>query len=91
MEAPGFEESSAYARSFKYMLGEGKSRDFWHLPEYAELLAIQQEAYNGYAAGQFSDPKRVLDYIAARQQQVLVDNDRCSVPVPDDLKDITLA
>jgi len=88
---PGFEDSSAYARAFKYMLGEGKSRDFWHLPEYAELLAIQQEAYNGYAAGQFSDPKRVLDYIAVKQQELLIENDRCDVPIPDELKDVTLA
>ena len=91
VNAPGFEESSAYARSFKYMLAEGKSRDFWHLPEYAEMLAIQQEAYNGYAAGQFNDPKRVLDYIAVKQQELLIENDRCSVEIPEDLKGITLA
>ncbi|MEN8113373.1 MAG: extracellular solute-binding protein [Actinomycetota bacterium] len=90
VNAPGFEESSAYARSFKEMLAEGKSRDFWHLPEYAELLAIQQEAYNGYAAGQFTDPKRVLDYIAVKQQELLIENGRCDVPIPDDLKGITL-
>ena len=90
VNAPGFEESSAYARSFKYMLAEGKSRDFWHLPEYAEMLAIQQEAYNGYAAGQFTDPKRVLDYIAVKQQEVLLENGRTEVEIPEDLKDITL-
>jgi multiple sugar transport system substrate-binding protein len=91
VNAAGFEDSSAYARSFKYMLGEGKSRDFWHLPEYAELLAIQQEGYNGYAAGQFNDPKRVLDYIAVKQQELLIANGRCSVEIPEDLKGITLA
>ncbi len=91
VNAPGFEDSSVYARAFKYMLGEGRSRDFWHLPEYAELLAIQQEAYNGYAAGQFSDPKRVLDYIAVKQQEVLLENGRTDVEIPDELKDITLA
>ena len=30
--AGGFEELKPYTRAFKYMLGEGKSRDFWHLP-----------------------------------------------------------
>lgn len=90
VNAPGFEESSVYARAFKQMLGEGQSRDFWHLPEYAELLQIQQEAYNGFAAGQYTDAKRVLDYIAVKQQEVLLDNDRTTVAIPDDLKDITL-
>lgn len=90
VNAPGFEESSAYARSFKEMLGEGKSRDFWHLPEYAELLAIQQEAYNGYAAGQFTDPQRVLDWISVKQQELLIENGRTEVAIPDELKGITL-
>ncbi len=69
---------------------EGNSRDFWHLPEYAELLAVQQEAYSAYAAGQVNDPKRVLDYIAAKQQQILFDKGRTKTPVPDELKNITL-
>jgi multiple sugar transport system substrate-binding protein len=91
VEAEGFEELNAYSRAFKYMLGEGKSRDFWHLPEYAELLAIQQEAYSAYASGQVSDPKRVLDYIAARQQQLLFENGRTETPVPAELQGITLS
>ncbi len=91
VNADGFEESNAYARSFKEMLGDGKSRDFWHLPEYAELLSIQQEAYNGYAAGQYKDPQRVLDYIAVKQQEVMIESGRCSVPIPDDLVGVTPA
>ncbi len=90
VEAPGFEESSVYARAFKAMLGEGKSRDFWHLPEYAELLSIQQEAYNAYAAGQVKDAKRVLDYIAVKQQEILLKNGRTKVAIPDAIKNITL-
>ena len=90
VNAPGFESSSVYARAFKEMLGEGKSRDFWHLPEYAELLSIQQAAYNAYASGQVSDPKRVLDFIAASQQAVLLKAGRTKVAVPDALKNITL-
>ena len=42
-QCEGFEDLKPYTRAFKYMLGEGKSRDFWHLPEYAELLDIQQK------------------------------------------------
>lgn len=90
VNAEGFEELKPYTRAFKYMLGEGKSRDFWHLPEYAELLAVQQEAYSAYASGQVKDPKRVLDYIAAKQQQILFDKGRTQTPVPDELKNITL-
>ena len=90
VEAEGFEELTPYTRAFKYMLQEGNSRDFWHLPEYAELLAVQQEAYSAYASGQVNDPNRVLDYIAAKQQQILFDNGRTTTPVPDELKGITL-
>jgi multiple sugar transport system substrate-binding protein len=90
VNAEGFEEMKPYTKAFKYMLGEGKSRDFWHLPEYAELLAVQQEAYSAYAAGQVSDPQRVLDYIAARQQKILLDAGRTETPVPAELEGITL-
>ncbi len=90
VEAPGFEESSVYARAFKEMLGEGKSRDFWHLPEYAELLAIQQEAYNGFAAGVYTDAKKVLDYIAVKQQELLLEKGRTKVAIPDELKGVSL-
>ncbi len=91
VNAEGFEDSKYYARAFKEMLGEDKSRDFWHLPQYAELLAIQQEAYNKYAADPDAfDPKRVLDFIAVKQQEILLDNGVTDVAIPDELKDITL-
>ncbi len=90
VNAEGFEEATPYTRAFKAMLQEGKSRDFWHLPEYAELLAVQQEAYSAYASGQVDDPQRVLDFIAARQQQILLDAGRTETPVPDELQGITL-
>lgn len=91
VNAEGFEEQTPYTRAFKEMLKEGKSRDFWHLPEYAELLAIQQEAYSAYAAGQVDDPQRVLDFIAAKQQQILFDKGRTTTPVPAELEGITLS
>ncbi|MFZ4848073.1 MAG: ABC transporter substrate-binding protein [Caldilinea sp.] len=91
VEAEGFEESKPYTRAFKYMLEEGRSRDFWHLPEYAELLAVQQEAYSAFASGQVNDPKRVLDYIAGRQQQILFDKGRTQTAPPAELLDLTLS
>jgi len=72
------------------MLTEGRSRDFWHLPEYAELLAIQQEAYSGYASGQFTDAKAVLNSIASKQQAILLEKGRTTVAIPDDIKDAQL-
>lgn len=91
VEAEGFEDLKPYTRAFKYMLEEGRSRDFWHLPEYAELLAIQQEAYSAYASGQVNDPKLVLDYIAGRQQQILFDKGRTKTAPPQELLNLTLS
>lgn len=89
IENPLFEgDPPPWFKPFVYMLEEGRSRDFWHLPEYAELLAIQQEAYNGYAARQFNDAKSVLDSIAAKQQALLFEKGRTSTPVPDALKNV---
>ncbi len=86
---PLFEgEPPVWFKPFVYMLEEGRSRDFWHLPEYAELLAIQQELYNGFAAGQFNDAQSVLDSIAVRQQTLLLDKGRTSVPIPDNLRNV---
>jgi multiple sugar transport system substrate-binding protein len=81
----------AWFEPFKFMLGEGKSRDFWHLPEYAELLAIQQEAYSAYAGGQASNAKSVLDFIAARQQELLFSKKRTQTAPPANAKDIKLS
>jgi multiple sugar transport system substrate-binding protein len=88
IENPLFEgEPPVWFQPFVYMLSEGRSRDFWHLPEYAELLAIQQEAYSGFASGQFTDAKAVLDSIASKQQALLFEKGRTTTPVPDELKD----
>ena len=92
MEKPDFGgDVPIYFEPFKYMLGEGKSRDFWHLPEYAELLAIQQEAYSAYASGQVDNAQNVLNYIASKQQAILFEKGRTTTPVPADIKDATLS
>jgi multiple sugar transport system substrate-binding protein len=55
------------------MLTDGRSRDFWHHPKYAEMLSLQQEGFSAFMTGQNEDPKAVLDYIACGQQQILAD------------------
>jgi multiple sugar transport system substrate-binding protein len=55
----------------KYMIPF--NRDFYHSPKYAELLAIQQEAFTSYVTGAMSDPAKALEWAAARQQKVLFD------------------
>lgn len=69
-----FDEINPWNRTYKFMLEDGRSRDFWHDPKYSEMLAIQQEGYSSFVTGQSSDPKAVLDYIACAQQQILNDS-----------------
>ncbi len=80
-------DAPLWFKPFVAMLEEGRSRDFWHLPEYAELLALQQEAYSGFASGQFKDAKAVLNSIASKQQAILLEKGRTTVAIPDDIKD----
>lgn len=70
---PSFDDINPWNRAYKYMLSEGRSRDFWHHPKYAEMLALQQEGFSAYITGQNEDAKAVLDYIACGQQQILAD------------------
>jgi multiple sugar transport system substrate-binding protein len=68
-----FDDINPWNRAYKFMLTEGRSRDFWHHPKYAEMLALQQEGFSAYMTGQNEDAKAVLDYIACGQQQILAD------------------
>jgi multiple sugar transport system substrate-binding protein len=72
------------------MLGEGRSQDFWHLPEYSEMLAVQQEAFNGYATGTVSSAAEALDYSAAKQQEILFNAGRTTVAPPEGTAERTL-
>jgi len=75
MESPGFEEILPWFPAYKEMMKDGNSKDFWHDPAYAELLAIQQEAWSAYMAGEDGSveaAKAVLDNIAAQQDAILV-------------------
>ena len=82
--------SAPYVRPFKYMLEEGRSVDFWHVPEYAQMLAVQQEAWNGYAAGTVSSAADALEYTAAKQQEILFNSGRSEEPPPEGTASLTL-
>ncbi|AWN15418.1 extracellular solute-binding protein [Salinisphaera sp. LB1] len=73
LESDGFDDIQPWFRAYKYMLSEGRTKDFWHDPNYAKMLDVQQEAFTAYAAGNAKDPKQVLDYIAYQQQKILHD------------------
>jgi len=79
---PEYMATIPYMGSFKYMLGEGRSKDFWHVPEYATMLAVSQEAFNAYATGQITSAKAALDYVAAKQQAILFDAGRTTTAPP---------
>jgi multiple sugar transport system substrate-binding protein len=83
-------DSAPYVRPFKYMLEEGRSVDFWHVPEYAQMLAVQQEAWNGYAAGTVSSAADALEYTAAKQQEILYNSGRSTEPPPEGTASLTL-
>jgi multiple sugar transport system substrate-binding protein len=79
---PAFDDLNPWNRAYKFMLTGDRSRDFWHHPKYAEMLALQQEGFSAFMTGQNADAKAVLDYIACGQQQIL--NDVGDAPaVPD--------
>jgi multiple sugar transport system substrate-binding protein len=82
--------SSHYVKPFLSMLEEGRSQDFWHLPEYAEMLAVQQEAFNGYATGQVKSAAAALEYAAAKQQQILFKAGRTKTEPPANVDSLKL-
>lgn len=89
LDDPSFESIQPHFRSFKYML-RGNSRDFWHDPNYAEMLAAQQEAFSAYVTGAVEDPMQALKYAACTQQQILFDGERTDIEPSDACADVTL-
>lgn len=73
LAAPGFEDLQPHFRAFKYMIQENRSRDFWHDPNYSEMLAAQQESFNAFIADIITDPMEALKYAAVKQQGILYD------------------
>lgn len=73
LNRPDFDGINPWNRAYKFMLSQGRSRDFWHHPSYAQMLAVQQEAFTSYMTGQTDDPMRALTFAACQQQQILYD------------------
>lgn len=87
---PNFEGLQPHFRAFKYMLQEGRSRDFWHDPNYAQMLAEQQEAFSAFVTDIVTDPMVALKYAACKQQELLYDDERTDIEPSDACADVTL-
>lgn len=90
LSSPDFDKINPWNRAYKYMLEPGRSRDFWHHPKYAEMLALQQEGFSSYMTGQSEDAMAVLNYIACGQQQILNDAGTAATPPSDACADVSL-
>ena len=86
----GFEDINPWNRAYKYMLQTGRARDFWHEPNYSEMLAAQQEGWTAFASGQVNDAANTLEWIACEQQKILYEAGRSEVAPPDSCKDVQL-
>jgi len=90
LTSPGFEDIQPWFRAYKYMLREDRARDFWHEPKYSEMLAVQQEGWTAFAAGQVTDPMNTLEWIACQQQKIMFEAGRSKIAPPDTCKNVTL-
>ncbi len=88
MNSPEFEDLNPWNRAYKYMLEDGRARDFWHEPNYSEMLALQQEEFTAYAAGEYDDALSVLQFVACEQQEILFDNGRTEEAPPEACEDV---
>ncbi|MCA9902617.1 MAG: extracellular solute-binding protein [Anaerolineae bacterium] len=87
---PDFDTINPWNRAFRYMLQPDRARDFWHEPNYSEMLSAQQEGFTAYVSGQVSDAANTLEWIACQQQKTLYDNGRSDVAPPDSCNDVSL-
>lgn len=71
LESDDFLDAAPYNPSFSEAFQLVK--DFWNLPEYQEMLGIQQEYLNLAITGQM-DPQEALDEIAMEHQEILDEN-----------------
>jgi len=90
LDDPGYDDLQPHFKAYKYMIRENRSQDFWHDPNYAEMLAIQQEAWNGYISDVVPDAKLALDYTACKQQEILFDAGRTEIEPSEMCNDISL-
>ncbi len=85
---PAYDDLQPHFRAYKYMLT--RSRDFWHDPNYAEMLAVQQEAWSAYMTDVIDDPMLALQYTACQQQGILYDAERSEIEPSDACADISI-
>lgn len=90
LESPGFDALHPWFRAFKYMLTHKRAKDFWHHPQYAELLKVQQEAFAAYISGEIADPRSTLEYIACKQQEILFKSGTTQYAPPDTCANVLL-
>ncbi len=71
LQSDEFQNAAPYTPSFSeaYLL----VKDFWNLPEYNQMLSIQQEYLNLAITDQL-DPAEALELIAEEQQEILDEN-----------------
>jgi multiple sugar transport system substrate-binding protein len=86
---PTFESINPWNRAYKYMLQPDRARDFWHDPNYSEMLKIQQDGFTAFISGQADNAGDILTQIACQQQKILYENGRSEVPPPDSCDDVS--
>lgn len=80
LDSEGFDDIQPWFKAYKYMLSSGRTKDFWHNPNYSAMLTVQQQALTYYATGGTKDPLKALDYIAWHQQKILHENGKAKAP-----------
>jgi multiple sugar transport system substrate-binding protein len=90
LEMPGFDDIQPWFRVMKYMLKQEHARDFWHDPKYAELLAVQQDAFRAYVTKQIDDPALALEYAACQQQKILFESGKSTISPPASCINVSL-
>ena len=73
MTKPGYNDYKPWNRAHVELLKW--QRDFWHVPEFFELLTQQQEQFDMAITGQVS-AREALDAIAQYQQELLTEAGR---------------
>ena len=90
LDSPGFDNIQPWFKTYKFALTTEHAKDFWHQPQYAEMLALQQEAFTAFATGAAHDARSVLDYVAAQQQHILYDAGATKTPPPPNWESIQM-
>jgi multiple sugar transport system substrate-binding protein len=88
LDDPNFNSLQPQFRAFKYMLPN--SRDFWHDPNYSQMLQEQQTAWSAYMTDVAKDAMKVMQYVACKQQGILYDAGQTDTAPTDACNDITL-